>query len=51
MPVALKDSLHWAGTVASGGSQTRSGVISDETAAAARPGRPGHGDPGQDPHD
>lgn len=36
VPVALKDSLHWAGTVASGGSQTRSGVISDETAAAAR---------------
>ncbi|WYX10718.1 amidase [Achromobacter xylosoxidans] len=36
VPVALKDSLHWAGTVASGGSQTRSGVISDETAAAVR---------------
>ncbi|WP_199839387.1 amidase family protein, partial [Achromobacter xylosoxidans] len=36
VPVALKDSLHWAGTVASGGSQTRSGVISNETAAAVR---------------
>ncbi|WP_242617300.1 amidase family protein, partial [Achromobacter xylosoxidans] len=36
VPVAVKDSLHWAGTVASGGSQARSGVISDETAAAVR---------------
>lgn len=36
VPVAVKDSVHWAGTTASGGSQTRRGVVSGETAAAAR---------------
>ncbi len=35
VPVAVKDSVQWAGTTASGGSQTRRGVVSDETAAAA----------------
>ena len=36
VPVAVKDSVQWAGTTASGGSQTRRGVVSDETAAAAQ---------------
>ncbi|MGE8659856.1 MAG: amidase [Achromobacter sp.] len=36
VPVAVKDSVQWAGTSASGGSQTRRGIISDETATAVR---------------
>ncbi len=36
VPVAVKDSVHWAGTTASGGSQTRRGRVSDQSAAAAR---------------
>lgn len=36
VPVAVKDSIQWEGTSASGGSQTRRGVISSVTAAAAR---------------
>lgn len=35
VPVAVKDSVQWAGTTISGGSQTRRGVVSDETSAAA----------------
>ncbi|PTW96632.1 amidase [Achromobacter mucicolens] len=36
VPVAVKDSVQWEGTVVSGGSQARAGVVSTETAAAAR---------------
>lgn len=36
VPVAVKDSVQWAGTVASGGSQARRDIVSDETAAAVR---------------
>ncbi|EHK64477.1 amidase [Achromobacter arsenitoxydans] len=35
VPVAVKDSIHWEGTTASGGSQTRLGAVSTVTAAAA----------------
>ncbi|WP_063581453.1 amidase [Achromobacter ruhlandii] len=42
VPVAVKDSVQWAGTTASGGSQTRRGVVSDETATAVR-GLAAHG--------
>ncbi len=34
VPVAVKDSIQWQGTSATGGSQTRQGVISGETSAA-----------------
>lgn len=34
VPVAVKDSVHWEGTVASGGSQARADVVSPDTAAA-----------------
>jgi len=36
VPVAMKDSVQWEGTVASGGSQARADVISTDTAAAAQ---------------
>ncbi|WMD19423.1 amidase [Achromobacter seleniivolatilans] len=36
VPVAVKDSIQWAGTTASGGSQTRRNVVSTDTAAAAQ---------------
>ncbi|MBB1594781.1 amidase [Achromobacter sp. UMC46] len=36
VPVAVKDSIQWQGTVTTGGSQTRHGVISGETSAAVR---------------
>ncbi|MFD4836056.1 amidase [Achromobacter sp. NPDC058515] len=36
VPVAIKDSVQWEGTSASGGSRTRLGVVSSGTAAAAR---------------
>ena len=36
VPVAMKDSVQWEGTPATGGSQARAGVVSTETAAAAR---------------
>ncbi|WP_454678046.1 amidase [Achromobacter marplatensis] len=36
VPVAVKDSIQWQGTPATGGSQTRRGVISGETSAAVR---------------
>ena len=36
VPVAVKDSVQWAGTLASGGSQARRDIVSDETSAAVR---------------
>ncbi|KNY11477.1 amidase [Achromobacter piechaudii] len=36
VPVAVKDSLQWQGIATTGGSQTRRGVISTETATAVR---------------
>ena len=36
VPVAVKDSVQWAGTIASGGSQARRDIVSDETSAAVR---------------
>jgi len=35
VPVAMKDSVHWEGTVATGGSQARADVVSTQTAAVA----------------
>ncbi|CAB3688340.1 Glutamyl-tRNA(Gln) amidotransferase subunit A [Achromobacter pestifer] len=34
VPVAVKDSVHWSGVTTSGGSQTRQGVVSTDTASA-----------------
>ncbi len=36
VPVAVKDSIQWQGTPTTGGSESRRGVISDETSAAVR---------------
>lgn len=36
VPIAVKDSVQWAGTTASGGSLARRGIVSEQSAAAAR---------------
>lgn len=36
VPVAVKDSIQWQGTPTTGGSESRRGVISDDTSAAVR---------------